>query len=166
MLLSIEQVIGFGPCTDNFPYRDPSYIRGLFGGKDAIEHREVLEIEAVPSGDKVWVLLQLLNTTLNKERDLRLFACDCAERALNREREAGREPDRRSYDAVKVVRRFAVGEATEEERSAAATHAYAAAATATAAYAHAAYAYAEKRAEREWQAERLCHYLDNATTEG
>ena len=46
---------------------------------------------------------------------LRIFACDCAERALLREREAGREPDPRSWKAVEVARRFAAGEATSEE---------------------------------------------------
>ena len=46
---------------------------------------------------------------------LRIFACDCTERSLLREREAGREPDPRSWKAIEVARRFAVGEATSEE---------------------------------------------------
>ena len=45
----------------------------------------------------------------------RLFACDCAERALLREREAGREPDDRSWNAVRVAREYAMGRATDEE---------------------------------------------------
>ena len=40
----------------------------------------------------------------------RLFAADCAERALLRERELGREPDDRSWAAVLTARRYANGE--------------------------------------------------------
>ena len=53
------------------------------------------------------------------ERTARLFAVDCATRALNREKKAGRTPDKRSYDALKVARRFANGEATSAELAAA-----------------------------------------------
>ena len=45
----------------------------------------------------------------------RLFACDCAERALLRERAEGREPHRDSWEAVRVARMFAEGRATEGE---------------------------------------------------
>ena len=53
------------------------------------------------------------------ERAARLFATDCAERALRREREAGREPDARSWRAVAVARAFVRGEATDVELAAA-----------------------------------------------
>jgi hypothetical protein len=52
-------------------------------------------------------------------KQLRVFACDCAERALTRERAAGREPDRRSWEAVVVARRHLAGEATDAELDAA-----------------------------------------------
>jgi len=57
----------------------------------------------------------------------RLFACDCAERALLRKREAGIEPDPRSCNAVMVARNFALGLASEEKLSATAKEALAAA---------------------------------------
>ena len=38
------------------------------------------------------------------ERTERLFAVDCAEHALLRERQAGREPDARSWAAIQAVR--------------------------------------------------------------
>jgi len=61
-------------------------------------------------------------------RMLRLFAADCAEAALLGERACGREPDGRSWAAVDVARRWAVGDATDNERAAAWdaawTHAY------------------------------------------
>ena len=47
------------------------------------------------------------------------FACDVAETALLNEREAGREPDPRSWAGVAVARRFLRGEASEAERFAA-----------------------------------------------
>jgi hypothetical protein len=63
-------------------------------------------------------------------RVLRLFACDCAERALRRERRLGREPDPRCWEAVRVARRYAEGKATDAERAAAGTAARDAAGTA------------------------------------
>jgi hypothetical protein len=82
-------------------------------------------------------------------RLLREFACDCAERALLRAREAGREPDPRSWAAIEVARRFARGEATIAEARYAAYAAYAAAAAAA--------------AERRWQGERLLAMLGEVT---
>lgn len=76
------------------------------------------------------------------ERELRLFACDCAERALQREGEAGREPERRCWNAIAVARRFAHGEATSSEL-----------ATASAAAWDAAYA-ADRAAAATWDAAR------------
>ena len=106
----------------------------------------------------------------NVERELRLFACDCAERALRHERKRGREPDKRSWEAVRVARRFADGLATSEELAAARDAAYAARdatrdATRDAAYAaYAAYAardaaYAAIAAEIKWQRARLDKYM-------
>ncbi len=43
------------------------------------------------------------------------FACDCAERALQQERQAGREPDARLWQGLETMRRFLRGEATKEE---------------------------------------------------
>ena len=47
--------------------------------------------------------------------ELRIFACDCAERALLREREAGREPDPSTWDALRVARLYADGKASKGE---------------------------------------------------
>jgi len=41
------------------------------------------------------------------------FSCDCAERALLRERNAGREPDPRSWKAIRIKRRWIKGEITD-----------------------------------------------------
>jgi hypothetical protein len=50
---------------------------------------------------------------------VRHFACDCAERALLRERANGHEPDPRSWRAVEVSRAYACGEASAEDLTAA-----------------------------------------------
>lgn len=47
------------------------------------------------------------------------FACWSAEQALLGEREAGREPDKRSWAAIKTKRKWLRGEATDEELDAA-----------------------------------------------
>jgi hypothetical protein len=57
------------------------------------------------------------------DRTLRLFACDCAERALTH----ATTPDPRSVNAIAVARKFAYGEATQEELAAAGDAAWAAA---------------------------------------
>lgn len=56
-----------------------------------------------------------------------MWACDCAERALLRERSKGREPNERSWKAIEVTRCFLLGRASREELRAAARDAYAAA---------------------------------------
>jgi hypothetical protein len=61
------------------------------------------------------------------DRRLRLFAADCAEQALVREREAGREPDERSWAAVQVARDYADGMIWAAARDAAWDAAWAAA---------------------------------------
>jgi hypothetical protein len=116
-------------------------------------------------------------------KELRLFACDCAERALKRERKAGREPDERSSNAIIVARRYASGKATLTELNAAASATYRANSGASAAYsaASAAYsaasatysansaasaAYSDNSAEIKWQRKRLARYLDAVFAEG
>jgi hypothetical protein len=63
--------------------------------------------------------IRTLLAAVHAERELRLFACDCAERALKREGRARREPDARSWAAIDIARRFATGNATAEELEAA-----------------------------------------------
>lgn len=46
---------------------------------------------------------------------LRWFACVCAQRSLKRAEKDGKEPDPRSWNAVKVARQFVLGNATEED---------------------------------------------------
>lgn len=71
---------------------------------------EIAEL-AIPPEDRMWVLLR---EEIIPARDLRLLACGWAEESC---RMAGWN-DARSLAAIAVARRFAVGEATEDERAA------------------------------------------------
>ena len=87
-------------------------------------------------------------------RELRLFAADCAERALQQEKAAGREPDPRSWAAVEAARAYARGEIDDDRLDAAWAAARAAARTAART--------AARDAEIAWQSERLAWLLDSA----
>jgi hypothetical protein len=86
------------------------------------------------------------------ERTMRLFACDCAERAL----EKTSNPDPRSVEAIRVARAYANGQATAEQLAAARAAARDAA--------RAAARDAARAAERKWQTERLMQYIRGKAT--
>ncbi|KKN58429.1 hypothetical protein LCGC14_0552420 [marine sediment metagenome] len=104
------------------------------------------------------------------EKQLHTFACDCAERALKRERKAGREPDARCWKAIEVKRKWINGKATDEELAAAwdaARDAARAAARAAARDAARDAAWAAARAaawdaERKWQQKHLLRLVSRA----
>jgi hypothetical protein len=106
-----ELILKWEPC-DKY---DTDSIRKLFGRRQRATVQQILEAP-IPVGDAFWVVLR---KELIPAKTLRLFACACAERALKRERNAGREPDARSWEAVKTSRRYARGKATAEELAAA-----------------------------------------------
>ncbi len=107
----------------------------------------------------------------NVERELRLFACECAERAITRCHERGCEPDPRSLAAVEVAKRYAEGNATEDELQAAQGAASDAASAATlpspwtaamlaAQGATTAAPWGAWTAELDWQRRRLAELVD------
>ena len=71
--------------------------------------------ERVECDDKVVVSRARLisRVTTWTDRTARLFAADCADHALSRERAAGREPDDRSWAAIQAARDYAEGRITE-----------------------------------------------------
>ncbi len=135
-----------------------------------------VDVDSANEGKVVVRRARLVSRVANWDAQIaRLFACDCAYRALCREQEQGREPDPRSWAAITVARRFAYGEATQTELDAAGAAAWAAARVAAwdaarvAAWdatrdaagdaARAAARDAACDAERQWQTERLRWYL-------
>jgi hypothetical protein len=79
-----------------------------------------VEVNDANEGKVVVRRARLLSRVSNWDaQSARLFACDCAERALLRESERGREPDPRCWESIAVARRFVRGEATQVELTAA-----------------------------------------------
>ena len=142
MILTVEKILSVNPCQSWTRKR----IEALIAPRAFVLHDTALRDSRVPTEDRVWLGIALLDDPRR-----RLFACDCAERALGRERDAGHELDPRSWAAVEVARRYARGEATDEELAAARDSAWAAARAAAWA------------AERSWQIERLITYLGAAS---
>jgi hypothetical protein len=119
--------------------------------------------ERIDQTEKIVVREARVITRLDtwNDRTARLFACDCAERALTKYVE---NPDPRSLNAIKVARQYANGAATDEQLAAAWDAAWDAAvaagwAAAVAAAGEAARA-AAGEAERKWQTKRLFEYLE------
>jgi hypothetical protein len=101
----------------------------FFGDKKRLNLDDLIAIpeKRLSYAEKLWVLLR---EEFIPEKELHLLACRYAERALKREREAGREPDARSWEVLRVKRRWVAGRATDEELEAALAAARAAAARA------------------------------------
>ena len=100
---TIADIRALGPCYDPARYL-PKNWQGT-----AID---ILNVEACPAKDRLWVVLR--NEWI-EERPARLFAVWCARQALAR---VG-NPDPRSVAACDVAERYASGQATPEELSAA-----------------------------------------------
>jgi hypothetical protein len=99
-------IMSFGPC-DDWPEE-----RVREAVPKEIPVVDLLRAAHIPPQDRLWVAL---HKEFCSDSLIRLFACNCAERALTSERDAGREPDERSWEAVAVARRYARGMATDAE---------------------------------------------------
>ncbi|MFA7121243.1 MAG: hypothetical protein WC277_07160, partial [Bacilli bacterium] len=95
--ITIEQVAAWGPCDDY----SLSRIGQLFGRRKYFTLDQLRMID-IPASDKLWCLLR---EEVIPAPQLHLLACEYAERFLLREREAGREPDPRSWAAIECKRR-------------------------------------------------------------
>jgi hypothetical protein len=129
--ITAKDILALGPCEEWTPER----IKRVARGRERLTRLEFSRLRSVSVEDRLWVLLR---KDFVSEKNLRLFACDCAERVLRRERRAGREPDKRSWRAIAVAREFARGRATKNELAAAWAAAWAAARAAAEAAAEAA----------------------------
>ena len=114
-------------------------------------------VECIEHGDKTVTrrvrLIERVETW--NDRNLRLFAADCAERVLPIY-ERHYPDDGRPRNAIAIARRYAVGDATDDELTAA----WNVARNAAGAAAGAAAWDAVRDAERQWQVERLLAYLN------
>ncbi len=105
----------------------------------------------VSDEDKSVATRRTLLSAVNVERELRIFACDCAEHVLHiyEEQYPG---DKRPRHAIEVARRFISGKATDAELTAARAAAYAAARAAAYAAARAAWAVTSSFWDAAWSA--------------
>ena len=104
-MITVGDIMDLRPCKEYSRER----VAELWGGADALTLTQICDLD-IPTMDRIWALCQLL-----PDREARLFACDCAARALS----LVDNPDFRSMEAVTVARRYANGEATEAELKAA-----------------------------------------------
>jgi hypothetical protein len=165
-MITVDMIMALEPCWTR------ERVEGIFGKRKSMHLRTLLKDKRVPAEDRLWVALR---EDFMWARDLRIFACDCADRALSRVK----YPDPRSVGAVRVARLYADGKATGDELTAAwyaardaarsaAGYAAGYAARDAAGYAAryagrsaAGYAarYAARSAERDWQIQRLMEAL-------
>lgn len=131
-----DEIIALGPCEE-WPH---DRICQLVG--DGVTLRQIADYDGADHDERIWVLLRLA-----PRKAAILWACDCAERALLSEREAGRVPDPRSWRAIEVARD---PQATEEDLRQAESAARSARSAARSAAAWGAVA-----SERAWQRKRL-----------
>jgi hypothetical protein len=109
MIITVDQIISWCPCKE-WPRERIAEVVG-----DGLTPLQICDLD-ISVEDRLWVLLR---PEVIPEKALHLLACDFAGRALNRERAAGREPDQRAWEALRVKRAWVVGEATDAERTAA-----------------------------------------------
>jgi hypothetical protein len=122
-MITTDLVVSWDPCSAYTRER----LDELSGGC-AMSVLDVLLLP-IPGADRLWAVLR---QGVLPDSILREFATMCADIALSAERDAGREPDQRSFAAVECALRYAAGDASEDELRAAA---YAAADAAAYAYA-------------------------------
>ena len=105
-----------GPCESGWR-KLLKHLGETHGNDDRIDFAAILESNGLD--DALWALRAVLpEQEADRDRLARLFACDCVETALQYwEKEF--PDDRRPHEAIAVSRRFAVGEATDEELAAA-----------------------------------------------
>lgn len=116
---TLDDLLARGPCSCWLRDGREEKLRALSARRDRwtiLDLLDLVDSGEVPLADALWAGTRC---GLLPDWTWRLFAADCAERALVRARADGREPDRRSWEAVRVARDHALGVATDEERRAA-----------------------------------------------
>ena len=111
---TVDDVMSWEPCGWDGPeygIYQREHVQKLFGRRKYLTTRDILNLK-IPLEDRFWAVLR---AEMVPDRVLFEFACWCAENALRGERCQGREPDERSWEAVRVRRKWLRGEATDEE---------------------------------------------------
>ena len=84
--VTVETVMSWEPCgydgPDDGENYTPARVRKLFGRRKYMTALLILDLD-IPPEDRIWACC---HEDLIDARTLRLFACDCAEKALKAER--------------------------------------------------------------------------------
>ena len=102
--MTVEDIMKHNPCYKR------ERIEELWAGSEALSFADVAKLD-IPDVDKIWAGVHFYMD----DRQHRLFAVRCARRALSRIL----DPNPRGVAACDVAERFANGEASEEELTAA-----------------------------------------------
>ena len=168
MHTTLKQLREVNACTERYTFLRKA-IGPKYGDKKPITMTQILDLNGMD--DCLWAISHTQNGA--GEKLLRLFACDCAEHVLPIF-DKKYPKDARPRECIAVARRYANGEASNEEMAAARDAAGAAWAAAWAAWAAAgdardaagaarAAAGDARDAEIKWQDDRLREMLANIT---
>ena len=101
--ITLKEIRDLSPCYDPAKFLPENWTGTVI---------DILNVKECPANDRLWVVL---NEGFIDAKTLRLFAVWCAREALK----LVDKPDERSIEACNVAERYANGEATDEELSAA-----------------------------------------------
>jgi hypothetical protein len=101
--ITLQQIRDLSPCYDPTKYLPENWTGTVI---------DILNVEACPAKDRLWVVLR---EDFIDAKTLRLFAVWCAREALK----LIDNPDHRSVESCNVAERYANGDATDDELSAA-----------------------------------------------
>lgn len=105
--VTVTDILSWRPCCE---YTE-RYIRKLFAKRKKLNAADILKLR-IPFEDRLWVICR---EGMVPDDIFHLWACWCAERALKRERKAGREPDKRSWAVIEAKRQWMRGEISDED---------------------------------------------------
>jgi hypothetical protein len=137
LTITVNDLISFKPCYKGEQLKK---LITLFRSRPVWTALDVAALTQYPARDRLWLMLR---PELIPDRTLHELACVFAERALEEERMAGREPDKRLWAAIEAKRKWLAGDISDAAVAAADAAAAAADADAAAAAADAAAAAAD-----------------------
>jgi len=108
--VTIDEVLSWDPCD----IYSREALKKLAGRRKKMSGLQILALK-IPVADRFWAILR---HGFLSDKDLRLFACDCAEHVLHFF-EKKFPVDKRPRECIATARRFALDKATVEEMDAA-----------------------------------------------
>lgn len=121
LTVTANDIIARGPCLPEYP---PERVQSLMASRDSWSAVQILREIDVPPHALLWAVL---DESLIPVDTLHEFGCRCTERRLLAERDAGREPDPRTWTAISMKREWLAGRASVEQLRIAAESAWSAA---------------------------------------